>query len=228
MKISVIIPTLNEGNHIPRLLEHLCRWGDERMLEVIVSDGGSTDGTIELVEQAEVNLISSEKGRAVQMNTAAAQAKGEVLYFIHADTLPPPSFCDDIERSLHSESHIGSYRLGFDKTSLLLRINCFFTRFQALCFRGGDQTLFVKRSFFESLGGYNDQLKIMEEYDFIKRAKVETEFSIIPKSVKASSRKYENNNYFKVQLANMIVFNMFNFGFSQDRMYRTYEKLISR
>ena len=81
--------------------------------------------------------------------------------------------------------------------------------------RRGDQSLFIKKELFDELGGYDDELKIMEDYDFIKRAKKEFLFKVIPKNILVSARKYQNNSYLKVNLANLIVFWMYTLGCSQ-------------
>jgi hypothetical protein len=92
--------------------------------------------------------------------------------------------------------------------------------------RGGDQTLFVTRRLFDELGGYREEDVIMEEYYFIKRARERYPFKIIPKEVLVSARKYHMNGYFRVQIANLIAFNMFRFGFPQMRIAQTYRKLL--
>jgi len=92
--------------------------------------------------------------------------------------------------------------------------------------RGGDQTLFVTRQLFDELGGYDTHFRIMEEYDFIKRARQENPFKIIPKPVLVSARKYEHNGYLRVQIANLTVFNMYRLGCSQETLVNTYRNLL--
>jgi hypothetical protein len=92
--------------------------------------------------------------------------------------------------------------------------------------RGGDQTLFVKRTDFNTLGGYDARLRIMEEYDFMRKARRELKFKIIPKDVVVSARKYEENSYFRVNLANLVVFVFYNWGASQERLMKLYKKLL--
>ena len=149
MQLSVIIPVLNEEKLLPGLLNFLVDFLSEG-IEIIVVDGGSKDDTISI----------AKSNRASQLNLGAKMAKGEVLYFLHVDTMPPASFIQDIfeQRSAGYES--GSYRLQLgEQKSGLLAINSFFTKFRWLIFQGGgDQSLFIGRSTFEKIGGYNDSL----------------------------------------------------------------------
>lgn len=227
MNVSIIIPTVNEADHIGPLVCHLYENSDERLEEILVVDGGSTDTTIELACAAGATVLKlPTKGRASQMNHGAAAAKGGILYFVHSDTLPPATYLDDIQQALQEDYPIGCFRFRFNSNSLLLKINSYFTRFDRLWCRGGDQTLFVKKTLFEQLNGYRNDYLIMEEYDFIIRARKAHSFKIIPRDVLVSARKYEDNTYLRVQLANLIIFNMFRLGYAQDRMVRTYKWLL--
>ncbi|MEO6538796.1 MAG: glycosyltransferase, partial [Ferruginibacter sp.] len=95
--ISIIIPTYNESELIGKLINFLKEFGNKDISEIIISDGGSTDNTAEIAKNAGAQvIISPQKGRAAQMNFGASMATSDILYFIHADTLPPPSFFTDI------------------------------------------------------------------------------------------------------------------------------------
>ena len=93
--------------------------------------------------------------------------------------------------------------------------------------RGGDQTLFIKRNEFNIVGGYNPHYRIMEEYDFMRKARKQLKFKIIPKDVVVSARKYEENSYFRVNLANFIVFNLYRGGASQKKLISTYNSMLN-
>lgn len=227
MKVSVIIPTLNEAKNIGKLLGFLRQNSAPELAEILVVDAGSTDNTAEVVRAAGGTLLSpGVRGRARQMNFGASAAKGDVLYFVHADTLPPATYLEDIRRAREEGFPLGSYQSAYDTRSLLLKINAFFTRFDFLWCRGGDQTLFVDRPVFEALNGYREDYCIMEEYDFIVRARREHPFKIMDKAALISARKYEENSYMRVQLANLVVFNMYRLGYSQERLANTYTKLL--
>jgi rSAM/selenodomain-associated transferase 2 len=227
MFLSIIIPTFNESENIRQLLLYLQEISHNH-LEVIVVDGGSNDGTQMIVEEHNAILINSkEKGRAKQMNFAAKKAKGNVLYFVHADTLPPQSFYDDIKNSIKEGFSIGCYRFKFDSDKRILKLNAYFTRFDRLMCRGGDQSLFVTRELFEELDGYCENHKVMEDYDIILRARKKHAFKIMPKDVIVSARKYDYNSYLKVNYANFVAFMMFYAKVDHDKIIKFYRKTLN-
>ena len=159
------------------------------------------------------------------MNLGAKLTSGDILYFVHADSIPPKTYVSDILEALQSGAESGCYRFKFNSNKLLLKINSWFTRFDRLMCRGGDQTLFIKRSLFEELNGFKD-FAIMEDFDMIKRLRRRDTFQIIQKDVIGSARKYDENSYLKVNLINLLIYTMFFFGASQDTMVHAYQELI--
>ncbi len=230
MNISVIIPTLNEADNINRLIERLKEYGGNQLVEIIIVDAGSQDGTIETVKKLQgVKLLNSpQKGRAFQMNYGAERAKGDLLYFVHADTLPPKCYMQSIIESVTNGFPVGCFRYQFNSPKKMLKINAFFTRFPMLWCRGGDQSLFVKKEVFGTLQGFRNEYQIMEDFEFIIRARKKYPFKIIQKDMLVSARKYDENSYMRVQIANLIVFNMFRFGYSQEKMVKTYRRLLKQ
>lgn len=229
VSISVIIPTVNEANRIYSLIQFIIKHGGEAVLEVIVVDGESTDDTISEATRAGAMVLKSAiRTRAAQMNLGAREARGSVLYFVHADIILQPTFVDDIGESLHLNFQAGCYRYLFDSDKRILKINAYFTRFRGIMCRGGDQTLFVTKSVFEELSGFDEYYTIMEDYDFIMRLRKKYTFRIISKDVIVSARKYEGNSWFRVQVANLTVFMMFFFKQHPQKMKRVYNMLIRR
>jgi hypothetical protein len=161
------------------------------------------------------------------MNVGANHAKGDILYFVHADCFPPASYCSDIQLFMQRGYEMGCFRYRFDSAKLMLKINAFFTRFNALWCRGGDETLYVKRAVFEELNQFDPYYCIMEEYDFIKRARVKYRFAIMPKYVTVSARKYDTNSWWRVQKANLTVFRMFKKGIEPTILAKTYKEMLS-
>ncbi|CAN5474331.1 TIGR04283 family arsenosugar biosynthesis glycosyltransferase [soil metagenome] len=227
-KISVIIPVYNEENTIVRLLNHLRIHGCSYNLEIVVVDGGSEDSTVDKVRNQGINCICSKKGRAFQMNTGVKHSNGEILYFVHADSIPPLTFPADILNAVTEGYEAGCYRFKFDSERPLLKINSYFTRFDRLMSRGGDQTLFITRSLFDKLGGYKEDYVIMEDFDLIERIRRESTFKIIPDDVTVSARKYSNNSYLKVNFVNLVIFIMYFMGASPQTMLQAYKSLIHK
>ncbi len=229
MKISVIVPAYNEEERIPRLIDRVLRYGREALAEVIVADGQSNDATCTVADKAGARVLNSpRRGRAAQMNFGASFASGDILYFVHADTLPHPDFAMDIIHAIRQGYDMGCYRFVFDNGKWLLKINEWFTRLPFLWCRGGDQTLFVKKEIFDSLEGYRDDHLIMEDYEFIQRAsKNACRFHIIPKNVIVSARKYDTNAYLRVLWANFTIMRMWRRAASQEAMIKRYKDMLN-
>ena len=226
MTISIIIPTLNEAENIESLIDFFLKNNNGQLRELIVTDGGSTDGTPQIAKAAGAKVFSCTKGRACQMNKGAENATGDVLYFVHADSLPPDSFMEDLNNAITEGFPIGCFRFKFNSPKKILKFNSYMTRFDKMYCRGGDQTLYVTRTVFDELDGYRDDFKIMEEYDFIIRARKKYPFKIIPKEVIVSARKYDERSWLRVMISNSIVFTMFRNGASQDSMANMYKRLL--
>ncbi|MBC7651973.1 MAG: TIGR04283 family arsenosugar biosynthesis glycosyltransferase [Deinococcales bacterium] len=224
--ISIVIPTYNEAAIIAQLVTYLQLNGGKTIAEIIVIDGGS-DETLQIAAQlGAVTAKAFVKGRAAQMNQGAAMASGNILYFVHADTLPPKSFAVDIETNINNGFEFGRYCTQFDSKSLLLKLNAYFTKFNLFVCYGGDQTLFITKTLFAAIGGFNADFRVMEDYDITIRAKKKANYKIINKNVLVSARKYEHNSWIKVQKANYIVVKMFKKGASQQAIITKYKTLI--
>ncbi len=224
--ISIIIPTINESATIQGLVQSLLLHARNEV-EVLVCDAGSTDNTPELAMLAGAKVIMSKiRGRAAQMNDGALAAQGDILYFVHADVKVHSDYETDIYQAVREGFDLGCYRYQFNSKHLLLKINAFFTRFDRIWCRGGDQTLFITRACFDALNGFRSDFSIMEDYDLILRARQCYSFKIIPKNVIVSARKYETNSYLRVQWANLTMMRMWKKGVSQSEMTDTYRKLL--
>ncbi len=225
MHISIIIPVYNEAEHIAETVKHLKAANPGG--EVLVVDGGSNDGTCALAaaEGATVH-VSPVKGRAGQMNHGVKHSNGDVLYFVHADTRPPRTFPKVIAEAIKADYDHGSFRTRFASGSLILKVNAWCTRFDKPFFRGGDQSIWVTRELFERCGGYKEEMLIMEEYDLLDRMREIGNFHLSSESTMISSRKYADNSWLRVQLANLKVVRMYRRGASQEDMRRTYGEML--
>lgn len=227
MKVSLIIPTYNEERTIGKLIDYLQNVERYSDVELVVVDGGSVDRTVEIVMSKSVEIkFSAEKGRANQMNYGAMVAKGDVLYFVHADTLPPLTFVNCIESAISKGFTSGCCAYDFDSRSLLLRLNSFLTRFNGIMTGGGDQTLFVTREEFIKNNGFNPEFIIMEDFEFTKRLKKTMRFKLLESKAIVSARKFENNSYFRVNVAYIIAMTMFYFRIDPKKIFSTYKSII--
>ena len=228
MKISIVIPTLNEAERVGKLVSYLSRYGRDYLAEIIVVDGGSTDNTPDAAKAAGAMLLNTQQAsRAKQMNAGAVAAKAEVLYFVHADSMPPATFAEDILQALRAGYSMGCFRYEFDSPRSILKFNAWFVRFKWLWCQGGDKTFFIYKAIFKEFDGYDENYVVMEEYDFLRRAMKKYPLRIIPKNVISSARKYDKNSWLRVQIANSIAFFMFRLGLDTRRIRDTYKRILN-
>lgn len=154
---------------------------------------------------------------------------GDILYFIHADTIPPETFAIDIETALLNGWQMGNFQYRFDAPGILLGINAGFTRLPWLFLQGGDKTFFIWREIFFSLDGYDPGHVIMEEYDFLRRAKrAGYKLAVLPRKCLVSARKFERNSWFRVQFAYLLVYNLWAWGLVKPKALKAiYWKILS-
>ncbi|MFP5384834.1 MAG: TIGR04283 family arsenosugar biosynthesis glycosyltransferase [Bacteriovoracia bacterium] len=221
--ISVIIPVLNEREnlvrHIPLLLSA------PFVEEVIIADGGSTDGSDKVAASLGVTVVSSPPGRSIQMNSGATVAKGKILYFLHADTIPPVCFSQRILEAYSRKEKAGCFSLKFDHSHWLLNLSSSVTRWKLDCFRFGDQSLFVTRELFEEIGGFDEGRLIMEDQHLIRKIKKYSEFTLLPGNVVTSSRRYLGYGVIRTQLKFFLVY-LHSFFFSATRNFSFYRRLF--
>jgi rSAM/selenodomain-associated transferase 2 len=192
MRLSVVVPALDEAATLARLLPDLRRaWPD---IEIIVVDGGSRDGTPDVVRgQAGVRLLEGARGRARQMNAGARQAGGDVLLFLHADTRLPDGAARAIAAALADPAVVGGrFDVCFDSRRRVLGVVAWFmnARSRATSICTGDQAIFVRRAAFEAVGGYPD-IALMEDIELCRRLKARGRLAALRARVTTSARKWE-------------------------------------
>lgn len=226
--ISIIIPAYNEAATITTTIQRLYAFDHSKAIhEIIVVDGGSTDDTIHIATQTGALATKSpKKGRAAQMNHGATLATAPILYFLHADTLPPASFIEDILNAKKQGYTSGCFMLSFDHDHWFLKANCWFTRFDVNHFRFGDQSLFVWRDTFLKAGGFDEQHRVLEDQEIIRRLRRHGRFVVVKKPVITSARKYLENGIYKTQGIFFLIYFMYKAGYSQHKLIHTYRKLI--
>jgi rSAM/selenodomain-associated transferase 2 len=226
-RISVIIPVLNEADNLVSLIPWLRAQGGDALGEILVIDAMSTDSSVACAKANGAIVIEiNQRNRAYQMNLGADTAQFDILYFVHADTLPPEHYGALITHHLDTPGKMGCFRYKFRSDSLMLRLNSWFTRFGFLWCQGGDKTFFIRKSCFEDLGKYNAYYSIMEEYDFLQRALRSHQLDVLPHYATVSARKYEQRSWLRVQVANLVVFNGWRLGVQPAKLMHWYKTLL--
>lgn len=227
-QISVVIPVLNEEITLAKLLSELIKRSGSSLCEIIVVDGGSTDRTRKIAEEAGATVIESEKkGRAAQMNAGAAQAQAEILYFLHADTIPPLCFDAYILKSVSNGFDAGCFSLRFDDPHPGLRFYSWFTKFGSTLIRFGDQSLFVKSKIFKMVNGFDESLIVMEDQQIVREIRRVTRFRLMNEQVLTSARKYKKNGVYRLQTIFFLIWAGYYLGFSQQVLTDIYRKYIN-
>ncbi|MEZ4695813.1 MAG: TIGR04283 family arsenosugar biosynthesis glycosyltransferase [Rhodothermales bacterium] len=218
MLISVVVPTLNEADVLESTLR--CLRKQPGPLEIIVADGGSSDGTLDLVGR-DCSVVHAEPGRASQMNAGAQTAGGEVLLFLHSDTLLPECALETVRRVVQNGTDAGIFRLAFDDKSVLLSLSAAATRLPlfSICF--GDRALFVRRSTFMALGGFS-HTPIFEDIELAKRLGRQATFRFISESVTTSARRYRAVGHWRQQWHNASLWLRYMLGANPEHLAREY------
>lgn len=199
MRVSIVVPALNEEAQITVTLEALLQLEGEK--EIIVADGGSTDTTVARTDGLGVKVVQSARGRGPQMHAGAMEATGDVLWFVHADTIPPAGALQEISAALeNSEAVGGNFGLVFDGSSRAARqLTAIYPwlRMLGLCY--GDSGLFVKREIYNRIGGFKP-LPLFEDLDFLRRLRRAGRFVHLQQPIVTSSRRFERKNFALVWL----------------------------
>jgi rSAM/selenodomain-associated transferase 2 len=192
MRFSVIVPVLNEEAVLEAHLSHLTKLCASQDYELLIVDGGSDDATISIAERYG-QVLSSPRGRALQMNAGATVAQGDVLIFLHADTQLPSDAFTAIEQALRSPQVVGgAFRICFNCDQWLYRLVAFTTNLRSRVRKlyTGDQAYFMRAISFRAVGGYPEQ-PLMEDLEIIKRLRTLGKVVLLPQYVTTSARRHE-------------------------------------
>jgi len=221
--ISVIIPTLNEAKGIRQTVAPIQK---VKGVEILVVDGGSDDGTQEILRQLGVTVIQSPRGRATQMNLGAAKASGDVLLFLHADTRLPEGFEKHAYDVLGQPDTIaGSFRFSTDDPTRTMNFIGFWVnwRSQRLHMPYGDQALFLKKDVFREIGGY-PEIPIMEDFELARRLSRRGRIRIAPAAVVTSARRWREVGKWRTVMYNQIAVTAYLLGVSPPRIATFYSR----
>ncbi len=167
--ISVVIPTLNEAENLPALLSGLL--AEPELDEIIVVDGGSTDGTQALARAAGATVLAAAASRGHQLRAGARIARGRVIFFLHGDAGFPAGGLARMAALLGADPAVigGNFRIVFDGDDGFSRwLTGFYAWFRARGLYYGDSGIFVRREVYQALGGIH-AIELMEDYDFSRR-----------------------------------------------------------
>ena len=224
-RFSVVVPVLNEQEHINAVIDHLRSQDTGGNCEIIVVDGDPQGSTIKLIQDKLVVTAVSDKGRACQMNAGAALTRGEILLFLHADTRLPDGAFGKIWEVLQNTEYVGgafdlgidSDRFGLKLIALRARLRCHRTRIPY-----GDQAIFLRKKYFDEIGRYKE-IAFMEDVELMGRIKKRGDrIFIFRDRVKTSPRRWEKEGIIYTTVRNKIVANLYKLGVSPERLAKYY------
>lgn len=226
MKLSIIIPVLNEKKTINKAVESLYCLKSPEDFEIIVVDGDPSGTTLDVITDDRVVKTTSEPGRGIQMNRGSFLAKGEYLLFLHSDTFLPEDGISSIIDTLEDKNiKAGAFNLGIDGSNFLLKIigktASFRSRITKIPF--GDQGIFLRKSFFIQIGEYQE-IPIMEDIDLLRRIKKSKgEIKILKTSVLTSSRRWNKEGLIYCTFRNWILLTLYFLGVSPFKLKEMYK-----
>lgn len=219
MRLSIVIPTLDEAHSLPATLPRAVAQADE----VWVADGGSRDSTATLAASLGARVVCGPPGRGGQLNRGAAAAQGDVLLFLHADTLLPPDAAAQVRQAIATGAVGGGFALRFDADTPLYRFagRMITLRTRLIRCPFGDQAQFATRRAFADLGGFRDW-PVLEDVDFFRRLKRRGPTRLIPAPVVTSARRYRRQGFGRTVAGNWLIFALYLAGVPPARLARLY------
>jgi len=178
-------------------------------------------------KKPKIELLNSNKGRAKQMNLGAKYATGDILYFLHVDSFPPKNFDQLIINEFEKGNDAGCFRMQFDSKHLWLRLASWFTQFSWRACRGGDQSQFITKTLFNSIGGFDEDYIIYEDNILINELYNRNKFVVINEKLKSSARMYRKHGVWKLQYLYWSIYLKKWFGADCNTLHTYYKKYIA-
>lgn len=203
IKYSFIVPTLNEELYLESTLQSLSGF---KNYEIIISDGGSVDGTLEIAERFNAKIVNSEPGRGIQLNNGIQSSSGEILCFLHADTSLPQNAFERVEEYFQNNKYkICRFKLGFDVDHSLLNGYKLFSKYDTMYTRFGDMFIAARRDFVNEIGSFPNW-KIFEDVAFLNKASKRSKIFVLNEEVISSARTFIKYGLISQQLFNISSF----------------------
>ncbi len=226
-EVSIILPVLNEAGRINEVIAHLRARNRDKTAEIIVVDGDPQGVTINAIRDKGAVKITSAKGRAHQMNSGAVLASGDILLFLHADTLLPNHALAKIVVAMNDGCLVaGAFDLGINSNRRIFRITekYVFLRTRLTRVPFGDQAIFIRRAYFEKIGGYQD-IPLMEDVEIMGRIRKRGDrICIIPAKVLTSPRRWEKEGILFCTFRNWTMQMLYALGIPPERLKKWYQE----
>jgi rSAM/selenodomain-associated transferase 2 len=225
IKFSIIIPVVHEGERIHDLIESLNHLDSDKNIEIIIVDGTEEQDTLKAIHSNNAIKISSEKGRAKQMNSGASVARGEVLIFLHADTELPSRALKKIDFLMEQGDYVGgAFDLGIKSDKFIFKVigtlSSLRSRLNRIPF--GDQAIFIRREFFKKIGGYKET-PLMEDVELMRRIKKSgNKIWIFYDRVITSPRRWEREGVIYCTFRNWTLQTLYFLGVSPHKLIHYY------
>lgn len=219
MRLAVIVPALDEEEAVRRNLPQVSGLFDE----LVLSDGGSSDGTVEAARRIGARVVRGRRGRGPQLNRGAGSTEAEILLFLHADSLPPPGAAAAIRQAVVDGAEGGGFQVRFEDGGAWMRFGTRLVNLRTRLTRLplGDQGQFVTRAVFDELGGYKDW-PILEDLDFARRLRRRGRLVILPLPMRTSSRRYIERGIVRTVVVNWLIWLLYAVGVSPHRLASLY------
>ncbi len=225
LRVSIIIPVLNESERINSIIDSLRDQTLEYGFEVIVVDGDLKGSTNNVIADKNVKTLTARKGRGSQMNAGAEVAKGDILLFLHADTILPERALKKISDALEDEKYVaGAFDLAIDSDKLFLKYISYRANFRSRQNRipYGDQAIFIRKEYFNRIGGYK-KIPLMEDVDLMRRIKKDRrKICILKEKVITSARRWESDGLLYTSFRNQVLLTLFYLGVSTSKLAKFY------